>query len=82
MFTKYATTKNLTVLGILAILSALAAAGTAIFDGDPATKPDLEILFKDIIVGVGLILAKGASNTGGSVPVTPEAETRVAVAVK
>lgn len=74
---KFATSKNLTVLGIVMIVQALAAAAVAFFDGDPATNPNFGLLVTEIIAGVGMILAKGAASTGGTVPETPEAETRV-----
>ena len=63
----FATTKNLTVLGIITILQALAVAATAIFDGDPATNVDFGILVTAIMSGVGMVLAKGAQTTGGTV---------------
>jgi hypothetical protein len=63
------TSKNLTVLGIVTILGALAAAANAVFDGDPLTNIDFGLLATAIISGVGQILAKGAANTGGTVPV-------------
>ena len=59
-----ATTKNLTALGILMIVQALATAAGAYFDGDPATTIDFGTLANAIIAGVGLILAKGAGTTG------------------
>jgi len=72
-----ATTKNLTILGVLAIVQALAVAATAIFDGDPATGVDFPLLVNSIIAGVGLILAKGAGTTGpqsvGGAPAQPPA---------
>lgn len=61
---KIATTKNLTVLGVLMILKALAVAGEAAFDGDPATVIAWGPLADAIIMGAGLIFAKGASTTG------------------
>lgn len=73
-----ATSKNLTALGVIMIVQALAAAAGAYFDGDPATAIDFGVLANAIIAGVGLILAKGQSNTGGTVPATPEAVARVA----
>lgn len=63
----FATTKNLTVLGIITVIQALAVAATAIFDGDPATNVDFGILVTAIMSGVGMVLAKGAKTTGGTV---------------
>lgn len=74
----FATSKNLTVLGIIAIVQALAIAAVAVFDGDPATNVDFGALVSSIIGGVTAILAKGAQSTGGSVPETAEAVKRVA----
>ena len=59
-----ATTRNLTVLGIIMIVQSLATAATALFDGDPATVIDYSLLINSVIAGIGLILAKGASTTG------------------
>ena len=72
----FATSKNLTILGIITIVQALAVAATALFDGDPATTVDLGVLLTAIMSGVGLIWAKGAQSTGGTVdgagkPVAP-----------
>lgn len=58
-----ATSKNLTVLGVLTILGALISAGVAVFDGDPSTNVDLNLLFVTIASGVGQLLAKGAQST-------------------
>jgi hypothetical protein len=72
-----ATSKNLTVLGIVAIVQALAVAASAVFDGDQATVVDFGALVTAIIAGVGLILAKGQQSTGGTVAETPEAKARI-----
>lgn len=63
----FATSKNLTVLGIITIVQALAVAATAVFDGDPATNVDFGILVTAIMSGIGMVLAKGAKTTGGTV---------------
>lgn len=76
------TSKNLTVLGIIMIVQAAARVALALFDGDPATLPNWGELVTEVIAGVGLILAKGASSTGGTVPETPEAAARLAAAQK
>ncbi len=73
----FATSKNLTILGIIAIVQALATAAYAVFDGDAATNVDFGILVTAIVSGVGMILAKGAKSTGGTGPETPEAQARV-----
>jgi len=54
--------KNTTVLGIAAILSALCALLTALFDGDPATSPDYTSAIAAAVAGLGLIFAKDAAN--------------------
>jgi hypothetical protein len=64
LFSSIATSKNLTILGILLIVQALAFAGTAVFDGNPATNVDFVALIKDIGIGIGMIVAKGAASTG------------------
>lgn len=48
--------------GIGAILIAVGAAMKALFDGDPATTFDLTSTVTAISAGIGLILAKDASN--------------------
>jgi hypothetical protein len=63
----FATTKNLTILGIAQILAALAAAATALFDGNPATSPDWTATLALLVGGVTSILAKGGKSTGGTV---------------
>jgi hypothetical protein len=52
------TTQNTTVLGICMILTALATAAVAIFDGDPATSFDLGTLIAAISGGLALIRVK------------------------
>ena len=51
-----------TMAGIGAILIAVGTAMKAIFDGDPATTFDLTSTVTAISAGIGLILAKDASN--------------------
>lgn len=51
-----------TLAGIGAILVAVGAALKAAFDGDPATTLDLTSTVTAISAGIGLILAKDASN--------------------
>ena len=70
-----ATTRNLTALGVVAIIQALAVAAQAVFDGDPSTTVDFAALVSSIIGGVTAIMAKGAGTTGaqsiGGKPITP-----------
>ena len=73
----FATSRNLTVLGVAGILAALAAAASAIFDGNPATNPDWTATLSAVWTGVVAILAKGAKSTGGTVAETAEAAARV-----
>lgn len=51
-----------TLAGIGAILVAVGAALKVLFDGDPATTFDLTSTVTAISAGIGLILAKDASN--------------------
>lgn len=51
-----------TLAGIGAILVAVGAALKALFDSDPATTFDLTSTVTAISAGIGLILAKDASN--------------------
>lgn len=75
--TGIATTKNLTILGIVMIIQTFGTAVGAYFDGDPTTNVDLALLINSVIAGVGMILAKGASTTGvqsiGGKPAAPPA---------
>lgn len=75
---KIATSKNLTILGILTIVGALVSAAIPLLDGDPATMPNWEATFVAISAGIGMVLGKGAQSTGGTVPETDEATKRVA----
>ena len=54
--------KKTTLAGIGAILIAVGAALKALFDGDPATNLDITATVTAISAGIGLILAKDASN--------------------
>lgn len=54
--------KKTSLAGIGAILIAVGAALKALFDGDPLTAFDLTSTVTAISAGIGLILAKDASN--------------------
>jgi hypothetical protein len=54
--------RKTTLAGIGAILVAVGGALKALFDGDPSTTFDLVTTITALSVGVGLILAKDASN--------------------
>lgn len=54
--------RKTTLAGIGAILVAVGTALKAFFDGDPATTFDLTTTITAVSAGVGLILAKDASN--------------------
>lgn len=54
--------RKTTLAGIGAILVAVGAAMKALFDGDPSTTFDLTSTVTAISAGIGLILAKDASN--------------------
>lgn len=47
-----------TVTGIAAILTAVGAALTAVFDNDPNTNIDVTVTASAIMVGIGLIFAR------------------------
>ena len=49
-----------TVAGILTILGALASAGKALVDNDPATNPDWMLISTAVATGWGLITARDA----------------------
>lgn len=46
------------ILGLGAILTAIGAALTAVFDADPATTVNIEGTFTAIMAGVGLLFAR------------------------
>ena len=48
-------------LGILAIISAICGAATAILDGNPATNPDWTTIVSAVTAGVGLMTARDAN---------------------
>lgn len=74
--TSLATSKNLTILGILAIVGAVVAAATQWAEGGFASIK-WEAFFAAVVAGVMGILAKGQQNTGGTIASTPEAVKRV-----
>lgn len=47
-----------TILGVIAIGTAVLNAASAIFDGDPATVFDLDLTISAITAGLGLIFAR------------------------
>ncbi len=53
-----------TVLGLCAILTAVAGFLKATLDGDPVTEPDMTALVAAISAGIGLLFAKDANVTG------------------
>jgi len=54
--------RNTTIAGIGAILVAVGAALKAWFDGDATTAVDFAATIAAVIAGIGLIMAKDASN--------------------
>ena len=62
--TTLATSKNLTILGILTILGGLINAGISYLQ---TKSVDLAVLLTTVSAGIGMILAKGAQSTGGTV---------------
>ncbi len=71
-----ATSKNLTILGILAIVGAVVTAATQWAEGGFANVK-WEVFFAALVAGVTGILAKGQQNTGGTIASTPEAVKRI-----
>ena len=61
--------KNTTFAGIGAILVAVGAICTALFDNDPLTLPDYTAAIAAVLAGIGLIFAKDATNS--TPPATP-----------
>jgi hypothetical protein len=59
-----ATSKNLTIIGVLTIVGAVVAAALALIQGQPL---NLEVTFTAMAAGIGMILGKGAASTGGTV---------------
>lgn len=55
-----------TSLGILAIISAVCGAATAILDGNPATNPDWTTIISAVTAGVGLMTARDNGVTSES----------------
>jgi 2-methylisocitrate lyase-like PEP mutase family enzyme len=66
-----------TILGVLAITGAAVAFATALLDGKAETVPDILATLSAISAGIGLITAKDANVTGGTIPSTPEAAARL-----
>ena len=56
-----------TTLGVLTILGVIIGAAKTMLDGDPSTNPDYTSIIASITAGVGLIMAKDANVTGGTV---------------
>lgn len=52
-----------TVTGVAAILTAVGAALTALFDSDPNTTLDVAVTASAVMAGIGLILARDNSVT-------------------
>lgn len=65
--------KNTTIAGVGAILVAVGSVLTAMFDGDPATNADFAAAIAAVIAGVGLIMAKDATNKDANQPANPPA---------
>ncbi len=66
-----------TAFGAATIFVALLGAAKAVLDGDPATNPDWNFVFTQVTLGIGLIFAKDANVTGGTVAATTEATKRL-----
>jgi hypothetical protein len=61
------TSRNMTIAGILGLVSALATALIPQFDNDPTTVINWAAVISLVVTGVIGILGKGAASTGGTV---------------
>jgi len=59
---------NTTVVGIAGVVTILAAAAKAWFDGDPETVVNFGILIPSLITSIGLIFAKDSDATHSDNP--------------
>jgi len=57
-----------TVFGAGGLLTVVAAAVSALFDGDPLTNPDWTAVIAGAAACIGLIFAKDSNVTGGTTP--------------
>ena len=57
-----------TTLGVLALVTLLAGAATAVLDNDPATTIDFGQLVPALLAAVAAIFSKDANVTGGTPP--------------
>ena len=62
-----ATSRNMTIVGVLALLGGLSSALIPMFDGDPSTIVNWSVVASLVINGILGILGKGAKSTGGIV---------------
>lgn len=53
-----------TIAGVGAILVAVGAALVAMFDADPTTMPQWDVVIAAVLAGIGLIFAKDAKAPG------------------
>jgi len=60
--------KNTTIAGIAGIITLLASAAKAWFDGDPSTVVDFGILIPALIMAIGLLFSKDANATHSGNP--------------
>lgn len=60
------------ILGIIAIVTALTNAAQAIFDGDPATVFDLDTTIAAVAAGIGLIVARDKNVSSEAQGIKPQ----------
>ena len=66
-----------TTAGVGSLLGAAATLMTAISHGQMPDPETIGLLISSVTAGIGLLRAKDANVTGGTVPATPEAAKRV-----
>lgn len=57
--------KNTTVMGVGLVLMALLQAVMLLFDGNPETNPDWNVVIAEILAGAGLLLASDGRPVDG-----------------
>jgi len=55
--------RNTTLLGAAMIMMAPGSFLFAVFDGDANTSPDFNLVFAEVLAGIGLIMARDGNKT-------------------
>lgn len=74
MFSAIKANKNTTITGIALLCVAIGSMLKAMFDGDPATNVDYNLLVAEIGIAIGLILGSDAKKEHVRKPTDPEWE--------